>query len=220
LNHLCQWQGCQRAAHPEVPVKVSLCGHHWVEVGQAYAAHPMFDLAREIRDDARYWTPPKGFPRFCYECGWELLVDTEDSTLVCSSAACTYRQTPEKHQELVELKRAKNAILGREKYAAMQAELKAGRQHAPLVYYIRFGDRIKIGTTIDMKHRMASLPHDEILAVEPGSYWVENRRHRQFAKHRITGEWFSMAPELMSYIEWIAKMHPFGKFEARPRKAA
>jgi len=77
------------------------------------------------------------------------------------------------------------------------------QNHAPLVYYLRFGDRIKIGTTTNLERRLVVIPHDELLATEPGSFSVEHHRHRQFANLRLTGEWFTAAPQLLTFVESI-----------------
>jgi ribosomal protein S27AE len=70
-----------------------------------------------------------------------------------------------------------------------------------VVYYIRFGDRIKIGTTTDLPKRLIALPHDEVLLTEPGSYELEQQRHRQFNRHLIAGrEWFEAHPDLLAFI--------------------
>jgi excisionase family DNA binding protein len=69
-----------------------------------------------------------------------------------------------------------------------------------VVYYIRFGDRIKIGTTVNLVSRLGNLPHDQLLATEPGGVNLEGLRHAQFAEHRIRGEWFRPAPELLAHI--------------------
>lgn len=53
-----------------------------------------------------------------------------------------------------------------------------------IVYYVRRGNLIKIGTTRAFLNRMRSLMPDEILAIEPGSYSLENQRHQQFDEHR------------------------------------
>ena len=73
-----------------------------------------------------------------------------------------------------------------------------------VVYYVRFADRVKIGTTTNLAMRMQSVPHDEVLATEPGGRSIESQRHRQFAHLRMTGEWFSMGPDLMAHIGRIA----------------
>lgn len=70
-----------------------------------------------------------------------------------------------------------------------------------VVYYIRFGDRIKIGTTTNLQRRLTALPHDEVLFTEPGSYELEQQRHRQFNRHLIAGrEWFEAHPDLLNFI--------------------
>lgn len=76
-----------------------------------------------------------------------------------------------------------------------------------VVYYVRFGDRIKIGYTRNLGQRLASIPHDELLTVEPGAVKVEANRHRQFATIRIVGEWFAAAPELIEHIDQIKARH-------------
>lgn len=89
---------------------------------------------------------------------------------------------------------------------AMLAELAADAEIDDLdsvVYYLRFADRIKIGFSRNLGRRLLALPHDELLVVEPGARLVEARRHRQFAEHRIVGEWFASAPKLLQHIEQL-----------------
>lgn len=82
---------------------------------------------------------------------------------------------------------------------AQQAETLEPRPS--VVYYLRFGDRIKIGTTCNLRARLDDVPHDELLATEPGDAQVEGERHMQFVEHWIIGEWFRAVPELMEHIE-------------------
>lgn len=70
-----------------------------------------------------------------------------------------------------------------------------------VVYYIRYRDQIKIGTSGNPRVRVASLPHDEVLAFERGDRLVEQRRHAQFAAHRFAGtEWFAVHDALLEHI--------------------
>lgn len=70
-----------------------------------------------------------------------------------------------------------------------------------VVYYIRFGDRIKIGTTANPRQRLARLWHDDLLAFEQGDRLVEHRRHEEFALWRLDrSEWFSSSPALEEHI--------------------
>lgn len=73
----------------------------------------------------------------------------------------------------------------------------------PVVYYVSFADRVKIGYSRDFRTRLYNLPHDEVLAVEPGSRELERMRHRQFAPQRITHEWFRLDDALRSHIEML-----------------
>ena len=74
-----------------------------------------------------------------------------------------------------------------------------------VVYYIRFGERIKIGTSANPRQRLARLWHDDVLAFERGDRLVERRRHAQFdALRQGTSEWFSPAPVLDRHIGELA----------------
>lgn len=73
-----------------------------------------------------------------------------------------------------------------------------------VVYYLRFGDRVKIGTTTNLAKRRQAVPHDELLATEPGGRQTEHARHLQFADQRITGEWFTYVDPLRGHITELA----------------
>jgi hypothetical protein len=70
-----------------------------------------------------------------------------------------------------------------------------------IVYYLRRGSLIKIGTTADPHSRFRDLLPDEILAFEPGARPEESARHRQFWHLRESGEYFSDAPDLREHID-------------------
>lgn len=82
-------------------------------------------------------------------------------------------------------------------------------QEGGVVYYVRRGSMIKIGTTINMQKRMTAVLPDEILATEPGSYSLEAQRHREFRKIRVQGqaEWFHAAPALQEHIRTIRALY-------------
>ena len=74
-----------------------------------------------------------------------------------------------------------------------------------VVYYLRFGDRVKIGTTANPRQRFAAIWHEEVLAFERGNRALEQRRHEQFAADRFAGsEWFSLSPALAEHIAIVA----------------
>ncbi len=64
-----------------------------------------------------------------------------------------------------------------------------------VVYYLRHGDRVKIGTTANPRQRFGAIWHEEVLAFERGDRRLEHRRHEQFAADRFAGsEWFRLTP--------------------------
>lgn len=76
-------------------------------------------------------------------------------------------------------------------------------QHSPVVYFIRNGDRVKIGTTTDIRariRRLALRPENVALLLEGGRD-RERALHRQFAAQRVgTSEWFRHAGSLAQFI--------------------
>jgi hypothetical protein len=78
-----------------------------------------------------------------------------------------------------------------------------GRQHAPVVYFITNGTRVKIGTTVNLRKRVSTLclRVDDIALVLHGGQDYERSLHERFAEHR-TGdtEWFEIAPELAAFM--------------------
>lgn len=79
------------------------------------------------------------------------------------------------------------------------------RRVEPVVYYARIGNRVKIGTTIDLKQRMSSLNPEQLLATEPGGPQLEAQRHGEFAQLRTHGEWFRLEDPLTGHIAALAQ---------------
>lgn len=74
-----------------------------------------------------------------------------------------------------------------------------------VVYYIRYADRVKIGTSANPRQRLAALWHEELLAFERGGRALEQRRHAQFAADRHPGtEWFRLTDALRAHIAVLA----------------
>lgn len=74
-----------------------------------------------------------------------------------------------------------------------------------VVYYLRQGDRVKIGTTANPRQRFAAIWHQEVLAFERGDRRLERQRHDQFAADRFVGsEWFRFSPGLASHIAEVS----------------
>ncbi|WP_438355027.1 GIY-YIG nuclease family protein [Microbacterium sp. CJ88] len=70
-----------------------------------------------------------------------------------------------------------------------------------VVYYLRFADRVKIGTTADPRQRFAAIRHDDVLALERGDRALEQRRHAEFAawRHART-EWFALSDPIRAHV--------------------
>lgn len=96
------------------------------------------------------------------------------------------------------------------------------------IYYIRFRDAVKIGTSTNVAGRLADLPWEEVMALEPGGLAMEKLRHTQMQAHRLQGEWFELSDEVRGLIEsvqesnvqWLADQHPhLGALPCRRRDA-
>lgn len=68
------------------------------------------------------------------------------------------------------------------------------------VYFVRFSDRIKIGWSGNPGARLKNVPHDEVLAIIPGTMLDERKLHAAFARHRVVGEWFELNQDLLDFI--------------------
>lgn len=70
------------------------------------------------------------------------------------------------------------------------ARILAGESHAPVVYFARMGDNVKIGTSTNLKARMQSfyLSLGDVLLIIPGAEDVEDAFHQRFAASRIEGD--------------------------------
>lgn len=70
------------------------------------------------------------------------------------------------------------------------------------IYFMRIGDLIKIGKTINLWSRMTgySYPDRKLLATETGYTRREAALHRKFSQFRKSGEWFYPEPPLLDYI--------------------
>jgi len=76
-------------------------------------------------------------------------------------------------------------------------------KHQQIVYFVRNGDRVKIGTTSNLRKRVQSLSlrtGDVLLALNGGQK-REQSLHARFRTFRIADtEWFSFVPEIRAYI--------------------
>jgi hypothetical protein len=69
------------------------------------------------------------------------------------------------------------------------------------VYFIRFGDRVKVGYTTVPKRRMTQLPHEQIIGMVHGTRDDEAAWHKLLADYHVVGEWFRATPEVIAVLE-------------------
>jgi hypothetical protein len=86
--------------------------------------------------------------------------------------------------------------------AAVRWTIPAGK-HAPLVYFIRNGNRMKIGTTTELKRRIRTLAlrAENVALLVDGDQRREREFHKQFADLRVgRTEWFAYEGALADYV--------------------
>jgi predicted DNA-binding transcriptional regulator AlpA len=96
-------------------------------------------------------------------------------------------------------------------WADVEAALAKLPHVGEVVYFIGFGDYIKIGfTSKPLEFRLSAIqvgaPEPlQVFATVPGRMADERRFHKQFAHVRLNGEWFRRCPELTELIEKLAR---------------
>ncbi len=125
-------------------------------------------------------TNPEALPDRCGLCG-AVEGTRRAGSLVCAACGWRYGDAPD-------------------------YDLPMARVH--VVYYVRAGDRLKIGTSSNPRQRLNALWFDELLAFEQGDRTVEQARHREFAALRGTGEWFAFRDELVVHVERLSAVGP------------
>lgn len=94
--------------------------------------------------------------------------------------------------------------------AERQKAADAAKQARSVVYYVRIGRHIKIGTTTNLLARFQSfhVEDEALLATEPGSYELEKQRHTEFADERIgRREMFTPTLRLIAHIDAVRAEH-------------
>jgi hypothetical protein len=78
-----------------------------------------------------------------------------------------------------------------------------GHAHAPIVYFLRNGSRVKIGVSQNIRRRVAalSLRPDDVIRAEHGHQEWERMQHHRFADLRVDStEWFELRGALAEYL--------------------
>jgi hypothetical protein len=82
------------------------------------------------------------------------------------------------------------AIAGCEQPRPSLATHAAGSRQRERVYVAVFGDRLKIGVSVNPEQRCRSFHADAILGIIPGGRALERELHDEFRSYQISGEWF------------------------------
>lgn len=79
-----------------------------------------------------------------------------------------------------------------------------------LVYFVRRGDAVKIGTTNSIRTRFKELCREfteplALAGVTQGSYELERQLHEDLVDWRIEGEWFRFEPEVARRMREVCR---------------
>jgi hypothetical protein len=137
-------------------------------------------------------------------------VDRRDPAL--TFIAVELQQKRHEKDELTEGDVREAVVLGRTRFDEFRQQLadrRSDRIPDSIVYYIRRGPLVKIGTTTNPHGRFRDLLPDEILAWEPGGRTEEEARHAQFKALRVSnrGEYFRRDATLDQHIHDVAAQH-------------
>jgi len=126
------------------------------------------------------------------------LLDQIEADLIARGNPLTIRrrQLREQGMSWLEILRATRPDV----YRIFHHEELAHGVHDHVVYYMRMDGLVKIGTSKNIRSRIATLRPQGVWAVEHGSYDLEHRRQNQFAEDHSHGEWFHLSSALWDHI--------------------
>jgi hypothetical protein len=113
---------------------------------------------------------------------------------------------------------ARDTVTHRAASGARVAGIDLTGTHGARVYFVRNGDRVKIGYTTNLRSRLDALclRTDAVLLLLGGGKDLEGALHRYFAEHRVPNtEWFRYAPEIKAYISEKLDAHEASAADGR-----
>lgn len=154
---------------------------------------------------------PRMTPLQCPGCSKSIGYDKPNNTFICGH--CGGRFTTGQVQASM---KARNAIeqrahieKGRREWEERMAQMDDADRvrralinegNTSVIYYIRFRDAVKVGTSIDVAKRLTMHPWEELVAIEPGGRTLEQKRHKQLKAARLDGEWFELTDHVRDFI--------------------
>lgn len=181
----CCHPNCHAPSMKGIASQVPLCDRHILTVYRA--TNELLNSKRGIGQEYQLLPMEAEYiPGPCPACGTTgLLVHLANGFVTCKAGDCTY----DCHI---------NKFCGDRK--TLMAISAADRN---VVYYMRLGNRAKIGTSRNLKRRLAEINPEDCMAYELGDRTIEITRHKQFAHLRVSGEWFELADDLVRHVNTL-----------------
>lgn len=182
---VCCHPNCHAPALADIASQVPLCDRHIMTVYRA--TNELLNTRRAAGQEYQLLPMEAEFiPGPCPACGTTgLLVHLANGFVTCKAGNCAY----ECHI---------NKFCGDRK--TLMAITAADRN---VVYYMRLGNRAKIGISRNLKRRLAEINPEDCMAFELGHRELEVKRHKQFAHLRVSGEWFELADDLIRHVNTL-----------------
>jgi len=184
----CCHPDCYAPPFHDVASQVPLCEPHLFDV---FKATNRFLNSKKAREQ-EYQLLPLGADQLlgpCVECGHAgFLTEHADQEVFCHNPDCGY------NAQVQDFYKARRDLL----------LARAGR--LSVVYYCRFRDRIKIGTSTNLQNRFPNLTSEEIVGFEFGGVTLERSRHRKFQTWRMHHEWFELSPPVRAHINEVTSL--------------
>ncbi|MBP2495028.1 hypothetical protein ABID82_004987 [Methylobacterium sp. PvP062] len=117
----------------------------------------------------------------------------------------------------------------RKKAEALTMTMRAWRPEGPVrptqgvIYFMRLGDHVKIGFTLDLEKRIFSLKTGspvlgQLVGILKGTREIDRFVRWLFRASHFRGDWFHPTPELLAFIEAHATLPPPAKHKRAERK--
>jgi len=120
-----------------------------------------------------------------------------------------FSKTPDKEGRRIEPIQGGWNLINYKKYREKRGHNVASLEMEGYVYYVNYGEKVKIGFSKNPWARLSDLrvaiPGAQLISTEKGTLQLEKDRHFQFREYRLEGEWFSYRDELLDHITKLLK---------------
>lgn len=182
LGGECCQPTCHAPASDQIASQVPLCEAHIFDVYKS--VNRLLAVQGDEHEYALLPMEQHQIPGPCPSCGVVgYLAQSVVDDVRCLNASCRFRST------MFEFERLRRTMM-----FALAGE-------RSVVYYIKFRDCVKIGTSTNLRNRAHGLQTiDMLYGFEWGGRTLERRRHGQFAAYHAKGEWFEDNRQLRAHI--------------------